>query len=212
MPHYGRVGIYRDRIVPRLLERACGEKATGPLRERICAGLDGDVVEIGFGSGLNLSHYPAGVNRVAAVEPSDVAWRLAEPRRAAAAMPIERAGLDGGSLPFADQSLDAALSTWTLCTVPDAATALAELHRVLRPGGQLHFLEHGLAPDDGIRRWQYRLDPVQKRLFAGCHLTRPIDELVVAAGFEIGSLDRFYQDDVRGPWTATYLGRARTPA
>ncbi|WP_425295686.1 class I SAM-dependent methyltransferase, partial [Nocardia abscessus] len=138
-----------------------------PLRERACAGLHGRVVELGFGSGLNVPFYPAPVASVRAVEPADLGWRLASGRVAAATVPIERAGLDGQALPFADNTFDCALSTWTMCTIPDIAAALAEVRRVLVPGGTLHFVEHGLAPDEKVRVWQNRLNPVQKRLFGG---------------------------------------------
>ncbi|HEY5182556.1 MAG TPA: class I SAM-dependent methyltransferase [Dermatophilaceae bacterium] len=108
------------------------------------------------------------------MEPSDVSWDLAGERLRATNVPVRRSGLDGQSLPFADDSFDGALSTWTLCTIPDVAAALGELRRVLKPGGTLHFLEHGLAPDERVRRWQRRLDPVQKRIAGGCRFTQPI--------------------------------------
>jgi ubiquinone/menaquinone biosynthesis C-methylase UbiE len=128
------MGFYAQRVVPRILNKACGAKTLGPLRERVCAGLVGEVVELGFGSGGNVDFYPATVTRVTAVEPSDLSWKLAGPRLRASAIPIERAGLDGQSLPFSDHSFDAALSTWTMCTIADAGAALLELRRVLRPG------------------------------------------------------------------------------
>src|SRR3954467_14989111 len=166
------MGLYGDHVLPRIIDLACGLKALQPQRRRVCEGLAGEVVEIGFGSGLNVPFYPAAVTRVRAVEPADVGWKLATKRLEASAVRVERAGLDGQSLPFDDDSFDCAVSTWTMCTIPDVDAALAEVRRVLRPGGTLHFVEHGLSPDPSVARWQHRLEPVQKRLFGGCHLTR----------------------------------------
>ena len=188
------MGCYGEQVLPRVINLACGMKTVEPLRRRVCQGLAGEVVEIGFGSGHNVPHYPPVVTKVSAVEPADVGWKLAAKRLSAAAVPVQRSGLDGQSLPFADNSHDCALSTFTLCTIPDVATALREVTRVLKPGGTLHFLEHGLAPDEGVRRWQHRLDPVQKRVFGGCHLTRPVVDLLTAAGFTISEVDVFYED------------------
>jgi SAM-dependent methyltransferase len=204
------MGFYADRVVPRIVNVACGTKAVEPLRRRVCEGLQGDVVEIGFGSGHNVPFYPTAVASVTAVEPSDVGWRLAGERIKAASVPVRRAGLDGQSLPFDDNSFDAALSTWTLCTIPDADAALREVRRVLKPGGTLHFLEHGLAPeeDENIRRWQRRLDSLEQRLFDGCHLTRPIVAMLTRAGFTITDLDVFYEEGAPKPIGADSLGVA----
>jgi ubiquinone/menaquinone biosynthesis C-methylase UbiE len=184
---------YDERVVPRLLNKLGGMKALQPLRAQVCAGLTGHVVEIGFGSGLNIDFYPATVSRVTAVEPSDLAWKLAAERVETTEIPVERAGLDGQSMPFPDDTFDTALSTWTMCTIPDAMAALGELRRVLKPGGTLHFLEHGLAPDERVQRWQRRLDPIERRLVGGCTFSRPIVRLLTDAGFTIADLDVFYE-------------------
>jgi ubiquinone/menaquinone biosynthesis C-methylase UbiE len=205
------VGLYGEHVLPRIVDAACGMEANRRLRRRVCAGLAGDVIELGFGSGLNVPFYPDAVTRVAAIEPADVAWKLAAERVGEARAPVQRSGLDGQSLPFADDSFDAALSTWTMCTIPDVDAALREVRRVLRPGGTLHFVEHGLAPDEPVRRWQHRLEPLQKRLFGGCHLTRPIADLVAAAGFEITELDVFYEESSPKVTGANSLGLARLP-
>jgi SAM-dependent methyltransferase len=205
------MGIYDQRVLPRILNVACGTKTADPLRRRVCAGLAGEVIEIGFGSGHNVPFYPPAVARVAAVEPADLAWRLAGRRLLAASVPVQRSGLDGQSLPFADNSYDAALSTWTLCTIPDVAAALREVRRVLRPGGLLHFVEHGLAPDEPVRRWQRRIEPLQKRLFGGCHLTRQVAGLVTAAGFTLSDLEIFYGEHAPKFSGAYSLGTAVSP-
>jgi SAM-dependent methyltransferase len=139
-----------------MINAACGMRSSNPLRSRVCAGLHGQVVEIGFGSGHNVPFYPASVTGVSAIEPADLGWKLAGKRLAASAVAVERSGLDGQALPLPDDSFDTALSTWTLCTIPDAAVALGEVRRVLKPGGTLHFVEHGLAPDENVERWQHR--------------------------------------------------------
>ena len=179
-------------------------------RARVCRGLAGTVVEIGFGSGLNIPHYPPAVEQVLAVEPNDVAWGLSEARRGASSVPVTRAGLTGERLEIPDASADAALSTYTLCTIADLPVALAEIRRVLRPGGVVHFLEHGRSPEPAVATWQRRLTPLQSRLAGGCHLDRPIDALISAAGLQILDLFTEYGD---GPRVASYLylGRAQRP-
>ena len=205
------MGLYGDQILPRVVNAACGMKVAEPQRRRVCEGLEGEVVEIGFGSGLNVPFYPAGVTRVAAVEPAGVGWKLAAERVRASPVPVERSGLDGQSLPFEDDSFDSAISTWTLCTIPDVGAALSELRRVLKPGGALQFVEHGLAPDEAVRRWQHRLEPLQKRVFGGCHLTRRPADLLAGAGFEITALDSYYEDGSPKFLGANSLGTAVSP-
>ena len=205
------MGLYERRILPRIMNAMCGMKSAEPLRQRTCEGLSGEVVEIGFGSGLNVPFYPPDVDRVVAVEPSDLGWELAGSRLASTSVPVERSALDAQSLPFEDERFDAALSTWTLCTIPDPVAALDEVRRVLKPGGTLHFVEHGLAPDDRVRTWQRRLEPMQKRIAGGCHFTRPIVDLLTNAGFAIKELDVFYEKGAPRFVGADSLGVALSP-
>jgi ubiquinone/menaquinone biosynthesis C-methylase UbiE len=205
------MGLYNEHVLPRMLNVGCGMKSAQPLRRRVCAGLEGNVLEIGFGSGHNVPFYPAAVTQIDAVEPSDVGWKLAAKRLEQTRVPVQRSGLDGQSLPFPDASHDTALSTWTLCSIPDVAAALREVRRVLKPGGTLHFVEHGLAPDESVRRWQRRLEPVQKRVFGGCHLTRRVVDLLTDAGFTITELDVFYEDGTPKVLGADSVGIARAP-
>ncbi|MFZ4517155.1 MAG: class I SAM-dependent methyltransferase [Microthrixaceae bacterium] len=204
------MGLWTERVLPHLVEACCGNSEMDRYRLRALDGLGGTVLEIGFGSGLNAPLYPDDVTKVFAVEPSHTAREMALPRVAATHAVVEFVGLDGQAVPLPDASCDAALSTFTLCTIPDAGRALAEVRRVVRPGGTLHFLEHGLAPDDGVARWQRRLDGTQQRMAGGCHLTRDPLAMLGSAGLEVlGSESRY----VRGPrpWTFFTWGRARNP-
>lgn len=205
------MGIYHEQVLPRIINVACGMRTTAPLRRRVCEGLHGQVLEIGFGSGLNVPHYPAAVTGVWAIEPADTGWKLARKRLGATSVAVERRGLDGQSIPLPDDSCDTALSTWTMCTIPDIAAALREVRRVLKPGGTLHFVEHGLAPDEKVQHTQHRLEPLQKRLFGGCHLTREIADLLTDAGFTLAEVDVFYQDGAPRFLAADTLGVAVSP-
>jgi ubiquinone/menaquinone biosynthesis C-methylase UbiE len=196
------VGFYVDHVLPRITDVALRGNEFTEARARVCAGLDGEVLEVGFGSGRNVPHYPADVRRVRAVDPATVGRKLAAGRVAASTVPVEYVGLDGEHLPIDDESVDHVLTTWTLCTIPDVERALDEMRRVLRPGGSLHFVEHGCAPDPTTARWQDRLTPIQRRVFGGCHLNRPIDALVRGAGLRLATLDNYF---VRGPKPFGYL-------
>jgi ubiquinone/menaquinone biosynthesis C-methylase UbiE len=186
------MGFYGDRVLPRALDLAMRGSGYAQVRSRIMTGLDGEVLEIGFGSGLNLLHYPAGVQRIIAVDPATGARSLAMRRAAASTVPVEFRGRDAQALPAADESVDHVVSTWTLCTIPDPGRALEEVYRVLRPGGTLRFVEHGLAPDPKVARSQHRLTPLHRRLVGGCHLDRPISELITGSGLELSHLDTYY--------------------
>lgn len=204
------MGFYRERVLPHLVDRACGGRELGEWRARVVQGLSGTIVEIGFGSGLNVPVYPPEVTDVYAVEPALVARRLAASRMARSHARIVHVGMDGQSLALDDASCDGALSTFTLCTIPDVAAALAELRRVLRPGGRFHFLEHGLAPEAKVAAWQRRFEPVQRRVADGCHLTRDPLALVSAAGFVVEGHRSRYTHGPK-PWTYMTEGCAVSP-
>lgn len=202
------MGWYSEQVVPRLVHLVLAREPFRALRPRCLASARGRVLELGAGSGLNLPHYGAAVREVLALEPNAVARRMAQRTRGGATVQV-LAG-DAHALPLADASVDAVVSTWTLCSLDDPARALAEVRRVLRPGGSFLFLEHGRSPDPRTARWQTRLTPLQRRLAGGCHLDRPIAGLVAAAGLEVDHLDEF---DLLGLRLVGhhYLGSAYAP-
>ncbi len=202
------MGFYQNQVLPRFQDKVMDRKPMREVRARACAGLAGDVVEVGFGTGLNAPYYPPEIAKVFAIEPSRVCMRIAEPRIAQSPVPVESAGLDGQHLDLPSEQFDAVLSTWTLCTIPDLATALDELRRVLKPGGAFHFVEHGHAPDPKVVKWQERLEPLNKRLAGGCHLTREIPHSIEKAGFTIDQLDAYYFKGEPKPFGYTFEGRA----
>jgi ubiquinone/menaquinone biosynthesis C-methylase UbiE len=204
------VGVYGDQVLPRVLDLWMRGADVRQVRARVAAGLAGEVLEIGFGSGLNVPHYPTAVTRVLAVDPATVGRRLAATRITAHAVPVEFAGTDAQAVPVAGGSADFVLSTWTLCTIPDPGRALAEAYRILRPGGALHFVEHGLSPDAGVARVQRRLTPLHRRVVGGCRLDRPIADLVAAAGFRLTRLENYYFHRPRA-MGYTYEGAALKP-
>lgn len=209
------MGVWNEQVLPRLTDKLLGNREVRELRRKAVDGLSGTVVEIGFGSGLNVPLYPPAVEKVYAIEPSTIAKRLATERVGASSVPVEFAGLDGQKLPLGTESVDAALSTFTLCTIPDVDAALIEVYRVLKPGGHFHFLEHGLAAGDPeVAKRQHRFNGIQQRVCGGCNLDRPIDRLVADAGFEVTELDHEWMrgPNVMRPWGYLYEGRATKPA
>jgi len=201
---------WTEHVVPRVTDATLRGRAVGESRARVCAGLSGRVLELGFGGGLNLVHLPPEVASIGAVEPSDLGWRISERRRARSSVPVVRIGLDGQSVAAEDASYDGALCTFTLCTIPDPLAALAEVRRLVRQGGTFAFLEHGLASDERTQRWQHRLDPWQQRLAGGCHLIRDPAALVEQSGMRLRAVDTGDLPGFSGPAALTfgYLGTA----
>ena len=196
------MGYYVDQVLPRFGDVVMARKEFTAIRARIAQDLDGDVLEVGFGSGLNVPHYPSTVSHLRAVDPGTLGRKLAAKRVVASPVPVEFVGLDGQDLPVESASVDHVPVTWTLCTIPDLERALAEMCPMLRPGGLLHFVEHGRSPDVGVARWQDRLTPLQRRVAGGCHLNRPIDKLVAGSGFAMTKMDNYY---AKGPRPFGYM-------
>ncbi len=195
---------YEDRVLPVVIDKICGSKAFAPHRRATLAATRGTVLEIGFGSGTNLAHYPPEVERLLAVEPAGRAIDLASARIARSRFPVEVVGLDGEHLPVDAASVDCVVSTFTLCTVAHVEQALSEIRRVLRPGGTVHVLEHGLDDEPDVQRWQRRLDPLQRAIAGGCHLTRHVPSIVEAAGLRWLELHRWREGH---PYAYTSLTR-----
>jgi ubiquinone/menaquinone biosynthesis C-methylase UbiE len=202
------VNFYEQWILPRLLDLALRNKEATRYRTRLVPHARGATVEVGVGSGLNLPFYGEQVERLVAVDPSEELLRMARKRARGMALPIEFIAHTGEALPLADASVDTAVFTFTLCTIPDPLKALREARRVLKPSGELLFAEHGLAPDEGVQRWQRRLNPLWRRIAGGCNLDRKIDELIGAAGFRLAGLQSEYAKGPR-PMSYVYSGRAR---
>jgi ubiquinone/menaquinone biosynthesis C-methylase UbiE len=196
------MSFYQRRVLPYLLHFAMRQGTLVPFRKRVIGAAEGRVLEIGVGSGLNLPLYGLAVRSVVALEPSAELLAMAHRRAAAASVPVEFLEASAKAMPIETSSIDTLVTTWTLCTVPDAQRALAELRRVLKPGGVLLFVEHGRAPEQGVARWQDRLDPLWSRFAGGCHLNRKIDALIAGSGFRIESLAHAR---LPGPRTHTFI-------
>jgi ubiquinone/menaquinone biosynthesis C-methylase UbiE len=183
-------------------------KETRRLRGQVCAPLQGEVVEIGFGTGLNLPHLPTAVVRLRAVDPLTQGRKLAADRLAATDVPVDFVGLDGQELPLEDESADAVLCTWTLCSIPDPISAVREIKRILRPNGGFHFIEHGKSPDAKVLVWQNRLNGIQQKVACGCNLNRDISAIVEAGGLAPSELETFYSKGEPKPFGWTFKGVA----
>jgi len=201
------MGFYDRHILPRLLEMAMRSRVLDRYRARAVAGARGVVLEIGAGSGLNLALYGPAVERVVGLDPSAELLRLAATRIAKATAPVSLVRASGERLPFAAATFDTVVITWTLCSIADPIAALREMRRVLKPGGRLCFVEHGLSPEPRVARWQHGLTPCWRRIGGGCHLDRKIDDLVRAAGFRLDDIETGYMTGPK-PWTFLYQGRA----
>jgi len=200
------MGFYADWLLPRCIDLALGLPEFRKLRQLAVQQLQGEVLEVGFGSGHNLPFLPSGVRRLYALDPVQTGRRLGRQRLATSTVPVDFLDWQTGSYPLPDASVDAVLSTWTMCSIADLSAALQEMRRVLRPGGQLFFVEHGLSPRPKVARWQRRLTPLQKKLAGGCHLDRDIPSLLESAGWRLEQCENL---DPQRIARCMYLGRAR---
>jgi ubiquinone/menaquinone biosynthesis C-methylase UbiE len=196
------MGFYQQWIVPPLIDLSMDNRHLRPYRERVAGAAEGRILDVGIGSGMNLPFYAPQAREIFGLEPSP--WLLARARSKAqlASSPVHLLEGSAERIPFADRSIDTIVLAWTGCSIPDIATALEDMRRVLKPGGRLLFVEHGRAPEPGVARWQDRLDPLWHRISGGCHLNRRIDDLLADAGFRIDRLDTGY---IPGPRITTFL-------
>lgn len=202
------MGFYRNRVLPRFLDLAMRDRLLTGYRERLLGEARGRVIEIGIGSGLNIPFYPAGrVEELVGIDPNPGLLAMARPMAEAAGFPVELVEASAETLPFPEKRFDTAVVTWALCSIRDPSHALAELRRVLRPGGALLYVEHGLAPDRTAAFFQHMLTPLWRRCSGGCHLDRPIDRLIREAGFTLAKAESAYPED-GPPLVYMYEGRA----
>lgn len=202
------MGFYNDYILPSLMNLAMRNKELRPFRERVIGAAEGRVLEIGVGSGMNLPFYRAPVREVLALEPAPRLMSMAKRASRTTAIPVSYLEASAEAIPLDEHSVDTVVTTWTLCSIPQATIALAEMRRVLRPGGRLLFAEHGQAPDASVRRWQDRLTPAWRYIGGGCHLNRPIRAMIEGAGFRIDRIETGYIPGPK-PMTFMYEGSAR---
>jgi ubiquinone/menaquinone biosynthesis C-methylase UbiE len=202
------MSLYERWVLPPLLDLVMRNKEVTRYRGKVVPSARGRVLELGAGSGLNLPFYGEQVTQLYALDPSPALLRMAKKNRARAGIAVTFLEASAEEVPLGSRSVDTVVSTWTLCTVPDAAKALREARRVLKPGGLLLFTEHGHSPDPAVATWQRRLNPLWRRIAGGCNLDRRIDRLICDAGFEVLDLENEYLKGPR-PFTYTYSGRAR---
>jgi ubiquinone/menaquinone biosynthesis C-methylase UbiE len=202
------MGFYDTHILPHVIQMGMRQEMLTPIRKRLAEAAEGRVLEIGVGGGLNLPLYSGRVTTVVGLDTSRPLLSLARQSAATARMPVDLREATAEAIPIESGTIDSVVSTWTLCSIPDIARALAEARRVLAPGGRLLFGEHGLAPDARVRRWQHRLTPIWIRIAGGCHLDRDIRTLIEGAGFTIERLENGYLPGPR-PMTFMYEGVAR---
>ena len=196
------MGFYQRWIVPRLINLAMRNRSLDAYRQRTIGAASGLALEIGVGSGQNLPLYGSAVHRVYAIDPSMELLGMARNRIAEARLPVSLIGASAEQLPFADAIFDTIIMTWTLCSIPNPVAALIEMRRVLKPGGNLVFVEHGLSPESRVAHWQHRLTPCWKRIGGGCHLDRKMDDLIRSAGFRLSDIETGYMN---GPKLMTFM-------
>jgi ubiquinone/menaquinone biosynthesis C-methylase UbiE len=201
------MGFYADRILPHLIHMSMRQETLVVYRERVVSAATGSILEIGIGSGLNLRHYSNRANRVIGLDPSPKMLSMAERAPKPPVLSVDLIEASAETIPMESESVDTVISTWTLCTIPDVSRALAEMRRVLKPGGRLLFVEHGRSPDASVARWQDRLTPLWKCIGGGCHLNRAIGPLIESAGFRIERMNTGYMKGPR-PMTFMYDGSA----
>jgi ubiquinone/menaquinone biosynthesis C-methylase UbiE len=203
------VGFYQERIVPYLVDMAMRQEALVPYRERVVSGATGRILEIGIGSGANLRYYGSQAEHLIGLDPSVKLLEMAAEADRRSGLSMELVKGSAETIPIDDKTIDTVITTWTLCSISDVNRALSEMRRVLKPGGSLLFVEHGLSPDNSVRRWQNRLNPIWKRVAGGCNLNRATRQLIEVAGFRIERIKTGYMKGPK-PMTFMYEGYARS--
>jgi ubiquinone/menaquinone biosynthesis C-methylase UbiE len=203
------MSFYDNYILPHVIDLAMHKRELQPYRKRVLASARGRVLEIGIGSGLNLPLYSPSAREVIGLEPASRLLAMARREADRSSMQVQLIDGSAEAIPLDRHSVDTVVTTWTLCSIPQVTLALTEMRRVLKPSGQLLFVEHGLAPHERVQRWQHRLTPIWRRIGGGCHLNRPIRQLIENAGFSISHLETGYMRGGPKPMTFMYEGSAR---